>query len=167
LSARDAAERELASRHAAGAPAERVADHADGVGISRLPRDVNVRVRLAAFDAIAHLRVQDDAGAVVDRVALLLADGAESYGGDADLVRGYRRHVRGPYRPKCLDPRRSRQLRRIVHLRDIAALGGDELAELREAAAVGERAIDAGERRLPVARFPAADEHLGSRCARE
>src|SRR5437762_1107609 len=157
LAAGDPAEDESASRHAAGAPAESPTDQCDGVGISRLPRDVNVRVRLAAFDAIAHLRVEDDAGAVVDRVALLLAAGAESYGGDADLVRGYRRHVRGPCRPKCLDPRRSRQLRRIVHLRDIAALGGDELAELREAAAVGERALDAGERPLPGARFPAGD----------
>src|SRR5438445_173382 len=78
LAAGDPAEDESASRHAAGAPAESPTDQCDGVGISRLPRDVNVRVRLAAFDAIAHLRVEDDAGAVIDGVALFLATGAEA-----------------------------------------------------------------------------------------
>src|SRR5438132_2440580 len=134
LAAGDPAEDESASRHAAGAPAESPTDQCDGVDISRLPRDVNVRVRLAAFDAIAHLRVEDDAGAVIDGVALFLATGAEADRRDADLVRRDRRHIRGSRRAQRLDPRRARQLRRLVHLGDIPALRRDELAKLGEAA---------------------------------
>src|SRR5439155_14700073 len=167
LPARDAAEDEAASRHAARAPAESLADHRDGVGISRLPPDVNVRVRLASFDAVADLRVQDDAGAVIDGVALLLATRAEADRRDADLIRGYRRHIRGSRRAQRLDPRRARQLRGIVHLGDIPALRCNELAKFREAAPVGERAIDARDCRLSVARLPATNQHLGARGQRE
>src|SRR5439155_19762471 len=98
---------------------------------------------------------------MIDRIAFLLATGAEADGRDANLVRRDRRHVCGPRRPQRLDAWRVRKLRGVIDLRDIAALRGDKLAELGEAAAIGERAIDAGERRLPVARFPAADEHPG------
>src|SRR5207247_10600149 len=90
LPARDAAEDEAASRHAARAPAESLADHRDGVGISRLPPDVNVRVRLAASDAVADLRVQDDAGAVIDGVALLLTTRTAAHGWNANPTRRYR-----------------------------------------------------------------------------
>src|SRR3982074_3791767 len=48
----------------------------------------------------------------------------------------------------------------IVDSPRVAALGGDELAELRQPAPIGERAIDRYEGLRRHARLSAADEHL-------
>jgi len=49
----------------------------------------------------------------------------------------------------------------------VATLCGDELAKFREAAAIGDRAVDASHRRGTVACLSAEDEHLGAREASE
>src|SRR2546423_578064 len=73
LTAGDAPEKEAPPRDATAAPPECSADHRNSVRVRRLPRDVDIRVGLPSLDPIADLRVQDDSGAVIDRVALLLA----------------------------------------------------------------------------------------------
>src|SRR5206468_3431500 len=98
----------------------------------------------------------------IDGLALLFSAGTQADRSDADLVRGDRRDVCGACGAQRLHLRRARELRRIVHLRDVAALRGDELAKLGDATPVGESAVDARDCRLPVARPAAAHEHLGA-----
>src|SRR5688572_11077876 len=76
--ARDAAEDEATRRDATRAPPVGRADLLGRIRVRGLARDVDLRVGLATLDAIAHLRVEDDARPQIDRVALLLAAGAEA-----------------------------------------------------------------------------------------
>src|SRR5207245_9153871 len=147
--------------------AKGVPDNRDAGWVRGSTCRVLIGVRLAALDAVADLRVQDDPGTVVDRVALLLPSRTQVERRDADAVGGDGGDVRGPWRTKGLDLGRSRKPRGIVHRCDVAALRGDELAELGQATAVRERAVDPRHPALHVARLPRPDKHLRARDPRE
>ena len=123
-----------ATRRALHLNAERIS--ARRVRVRGLARDVDLRVRLATLDAIADLRVQDDARPQIDRVALLLPARAESYRSHADAVGGDGADERGARRDEALDTWRTREPARVVDGSSVATLGGHELAQLREPAAV-------------------------------
>src|SRR5712692_12071055 len=156
----DAAEDETAWRDAPRAPPEGCTDLRDRVRILRSAGDVDLGILLPTLHAIAHLRVQDDARAQIDRVALLLAPRAEPHRRLADAVRGDRADERRAGRDETLDARRAWEAPRVIDRARVAPLRSDELAELGEAAAIGERAIDPDERGLGVAGFASSHEHL-------
>src|SRR6266542_227731 len=165
--ARDATEDEAPRRDPSSAPAERRADLLDRIRVRRLAGDMDLRVRLSALDAVPDLRVQDHAGPQIDRIALLLTTRTQAYRGGADAVRGDRSDERGATRDQVLHARRTRQAARVIDGTRVAPLRGHELAELREPAAVGQGAIDRGERALRVARPAPTHEHLRTGEAHE
>src|SRR6266550_6343256 len=128
---------------------------------------MHIGVRLSALDAVADLRVKDDAGPVVDGLALLLAARAQAHGCDPDPVGGDRRDVRRSWRVKRPDRRRAWQLRGIVDHRHIATLRSYELAELRKAGSGRDSLVNAREPRLRIAHSTGPHEHLGPGHARE
>src|SRR5687768_6558397 len=124
---------------------------------------MHFRVRLSALDTRADLGAEEDPGREVDRVALLLASGAEADRREPDAVRREVLHPGGARSAQRLDVLRPREAIRIVDGARVAALCRDKLAELRQTAAVLDGALDAHERGLVVARLPREDEHLRRR----
>src|SRR5439155_18254624 len=158
---------ESSPRDATRAPAECATDLLDCSTVSGLTGHVHVGDGLSALDAVTHLRVEQDARAVIDRVAFLLAARAEAHRRDAHLLGVERRDVCRPRRAQRLDARGTWQTARVIDHPRVAALRRGEVAELAQPRSIVERLLHAATRAGVVAALAPANEHLRRRNERE